>query len=131
MDVVTRLSYEHEQLSEHLTRIQTAAEMRDDDALRTALRAAGDAIADELDAHIALEEAVVFSAIGATLGEELVAPFRAEHIRVRALRDAVRAGFDRGEAPYSAAPELCDLILSHQQREDQMLFPSARLETLP
>ena len=130
MDVLTRLSGEHEQLRAHLERIQAAAEAHDDAAVRAALREARVALTDELDAHIILEEAEAFAAIGEALGEGLIEPFREEHVEVRMLRDEVFAAVERGQAPHAAALGLCDLILNHQQREDLVLFPSAR-EAVP
>jgi hemerythrin-like domain-containing protein len=126
MDVLARLSGEHEQLRALLECIETAAEMCDDVALTTALQAAQPSLTDELDAHVASEEAEVFGALEQALGEGLVVPFRAEHVTIRALRDDVLAAVTRGEAPHAAALELCDLILNHQRREDLVLFPSAR-----
>lgn len=126
MDVLTQLSDEHEQLRAHLERMRAAAEARDDRRLLAALREAHGALTDELDTHIILEEAEAFAAIGEALGEGLIEPFREEHVEVRMLRDEVFAAAERGEAPHRAALELCDLILSHQRREDLVLFPSAR-----
>jgi hemerythrin-like domain-containing protein len=122
------LSGEHEQLRAHLERIEAAAEARDDSALLAAIREALPVLTDELDAHIALEEREAFAAIGEALGEGLVAPFREEHVEIRALRDEVvdAVAPARGEASYAATLRLCDLILDHQRREDLMLFPSAR-----
>jgi hypothetical protein len=125
MDVLARLSGEHERLGEHLERIAAAAEARDDGALAEALRTAGMALAGELDAHMALEEAEAFAAIEGELGEGLVAPFRADHLAIRALRDAVLDAARRDRAPHDAALRLCDLIVDHQQREDLVLFPVA------
>ena len=130
MDVLTRLSGEHEQLRAHLERIQAAAEAHDGEALRAALCEARAALTDELDAHIILEEAEAFAAIGEALGEGLVEPFREEHVEVRVLRDEVVAAMERGQVPHAAALDLCDLILNHQRREDLVLFPSAR-EAVP
>lgn len=126
MDILTQLSSEHEQLRAHLERIQAAAEARDDEALRAALRAAHMALTDELDHHIAQEEAEVFAAVSEALGEGLLEPFREEHVEVRVLRDEALTAAERGEAPHAVARRLCELLLDHQQREDMMLFPSAR-----
>lgn len=126
MDVLTQLSGEHEQLRAHLERIQAAAEARDDERLRAALRAAHAALTDELDHHIAQEEAEVFAAVSEALGEDMLDPFREEHVEVRLLRDEALAAVARGEAPHAAALGLSDLLLNHQQREDLVLFPSAR-----
>jgi hemerythrin-like domain-containing protein len=124
MDTLTRLSGEHAQLHAHLERIQRAAEGRNDEALRAALNAARELLTDGLDTHIALEEAEVFAIIEEVLGEDVVESFREEHGEARVLRDDVLAALDHGEAPHGAALELCTLILTHQQREDLVLFPS-------
>ena len=126
MNILTQLSDEHERLRAHLERIQSTAEAHDDTALRVALQAGRAALTDELDAHIALEEAETFAAIASVLGEEVLEPFREEHVEVRVLRDDVFAGVDCGDAPHGATLELCALILTHQEREDLVLFPSAQ-----
>ncbi|HEX9058249.1 MAG TPA: hemerythrin domain-containing protein [Ktedonobacterales bacterium] len=126
MDVLTQLSGEHEALRVHLERIESAAVARDDRGLLAALEAARPALTEELDTHIDLEEAEVFAPVGESIGEGLVAPFREEHVEVRALRDDIFAAIGRGETPYAASLRLCDLISDHQRREDGMLFPSAR-----
>jgi hemerythrin-like domain-containing protein len=126
MDVLTQLSGEHEHLRSYLERIQAAAEAHDDEALQAALHMAHAALTEELDSHIAREEAEAFPAIGEALGEELLEPFRDEHVEARVRRNEVLAAVERGETPYAAALTLCELILNHQQREDLVLFPSAR-----
>lgn len=126
MDTLTRLSQEHDELRAHLERIEAAADARAAATLAASLESARAALTLELDAHIALEEAEAFAPIAETLGAGLVAPFYDEHVEIRATRDEAYALLERGEAPYAQALRLCDLILSHQQREDMMLFPSAR-----
>jgi Hemerythrin HHE cation binding domain len=122
MDVLIRLSREHADLRRHIERIASAAEARDAFALAASLEAARAALTSELDFHITVEETEAFSA----MGEDLVAPFYAEHIEIRVLRDAVFAQLKQGETPYGLSLDLCELVLAHQQREDLMLFPSAR-----
>lgn len=126
MDILTRLSAEHETLRTYLERIQSAAEARDAAALAASLEAARAELSDELDAHIAVEESEAFSAIAETLGEGLVAPFYDDHVEIRILRDEIYLRLAQGQSPYDLCLRLCELILSHQQREDLMLFPSAR-----
>lgn len=126
MEVLTRLSAEHDALRTHLERIQSVVEARDAAALSASLEAARAALTDELDAHIAVEESQAFSVIAETLGNGLIAPFREEHIEIRTMREEVYASLTRGESPYQLSLHLCELILAHQQREDLMLFPSAR-----
>ena len=126
-NVFTRLSDEHDTLLPLIVEIQAAAEAQDID--RPACKTPGtdgQHSHEELDAHIALEEDVAFSVIGQAIGEEIVAPFRTEHTEIRELRDAVLAQADSGSAPFNLCLQLCDLIQAHMQREDMMLFPSAR-----
>ncbi len=126
MDVLTQLSADHEHLSAHLARIKSAAEVGDGSALIASIEAARSALTMELDAHIAIEEGEAFPAIAHVLGEELVSVFRQEHVDIRALREETLTGAARGAVPRSSCLRLCELILDHQQREDLMLFPSAR-----
>ncbi len=126
MDILTRLSHEHDDLRALLAPVESAAEARDATTLAASLNAARAALTDDLDSHIAAEEAEVFSAIVETLGDGLVANFYDEHVEIRAVRDEVYARLARGEAPFEPSLRLCELIQEHQQREDLMLFPSAR-----
>jgi hemerythrin-like domain-containing protein len=130
-DVLARLSEEHETLLPLIKDIETAAgrqalEAHDMPALLAQLAAGRQALTTELDAHIALEEDDAFALIEQAMGEGFVAPFRSEHREIRALRDQVLAGADAGRVPVSLCLQLCDLIQEHMQREDTMLFPSAR-----
>jgi hemerythrin-like domain-containing protein len=124
-NVLTRLSDEHDTLLPLIVEIQAAAEAQDKDILITLIHGRA-ALTNELDAHIALEEDVAFYIIGQAIGEEIITPFRTEHTEIRALRDEVLAQVDSGDAPFNLCLQLCDLIQSHMQREDMMLFPSAR-----
>lgn len=126
MDTLAQLSQEHDALRILLERIEAAAEARDTVALSVSLEVARAALTTDLDAHISVEEAEAFSPIAEALGVGLVAPFYEDHVEIRATRDEVYARLERAEAPYAQALRLCDLILAHQQREDLMLFPSAR-----
>jgi hypothetical protein len=63
---------------------------------------------------------------GQAIGEEIVTPCRTEHAEIRMLRDEVLAQADSGGAPFNLCLQLCNVIQSHMQREDMMLFPSAR-----
>jgi hemerythrin-like domain-containing protein len=125
-NVLTRLSDEHDTLLPLIVEIQAAAEAQDKTALIAQLIAGREALTHELDTHIALEEDVAFSIIGQAIGEEIITPFRTEHTEIRALRDEVLAQADAGGVPFNLCLQLCDLIQAHMQREDMMLFPSAR-----
>ncbi len=125
-NVLSRLSEEHDTLLPIIVEIQAAAEAQDETALIAELAAGRAALTQELDAHIALEEEVAFSLIGQAIGEEIITPFRTEHTEIHALRNEVLAQADAGVAPFNLCLQLCDLIQAHMQREDMMLFPSAR-----
>ena len=125
-NVLTKLSDEHDTLLPIIVEIQAAAEAQDKDILITKLINGRTAFTNELDAHIALEEDVAFYIIGQAIGEEMITPFRTEHTEIRALRDEVLSQADAGIAPFNLCLQLCDLIQTHMQREDMMLFPSAR-----
>jgi hemerythrin-like domain-containing protein len=125
-NVLARLSDEHDTLLPIIIEIQAAAEAGDETALFDELVSGRSALTQELDAHITLEEDVAFSLIGQAIGEETVTPFRTEHTEIRVLRDEVLSQADAGIAPFNLCLQLCDLIQAHMQREDMMLFPSAR-----
>ena len=125
-NVLARLSDEHDNLLPLIIEIQAAAEAGDATALLDELVSGRVALAQELDAHIALEEDVAFPLIGEAVGEEMVTPFRTEHTEIRMLRDEILSQADAGVAPFNLCLQLCDLIQAHMQREDMMLFPSAR-----
>ncbi|MGZ3623230.1 MAG: hypothetical protein ACXWPS_09225 [Ktedonobacteraceae bacterium] len=126
INVLARLSDEHDTLLPLIVEIQAAAEAQDETALLDELVAGRAALTEELDTHIALEEDVAFNIIGQAIGEEIVTPFRTEHTEIRALRDEVLSQANAGVAPFNLCLQLCDLIQAHMQREDMMLFPSAR-----
>ena len=123
MDVLTRLTSEHDTLRTLLERIQVAAGARDAAALAASLEAARPTLTDELDTHIVIEETEAFAPIAQTLGEEALAHYYQDHVEIRALRDELFAQLARGEMPYETSERLCKLILIHQQYEDQKLFP--------
>ena len=113
--------------------IQRTAEARDIPALLKNLANGREALTTELDAHIALEEDDAFALIEQVVGKEFVAPFRAErqgnaHSAGQACWRVRPAGAYRRRWEHTAdlCLELCDLIHEHMQREDAMLFPSAR-----
>lgn len=126
MDIITQLSHEHAALRDYLEQIELAAESQSAADLSRHLEAAHDALTQELDAHIAVEEAEVFAAAAGTLGDDLVATFYDEHIAIQALRDEIYRRIAQGQPPFAQSLHLCELVLAHQQREDVMLFPSVR-----
>lgn len=126
MDVLTRLTNEHDGLRVHLERIQVAAEAQDAAALTASLETARPALTDELDTHILIEETEAFAPIAQALGEAALAHYYQDHIEIRATRDELFAQLARDEMPYDASQRLCKLIPIHQQYEDLQLFPKGR-----
>lgn len=126
MDILTHLSAEHEDLRVTLAQIEIAAEARDEASLTARLEAARAALTGALDAHIAAEEAEAFPVIAGALGDDLLRPFYEDHAEITSVRDELYGQLARGVPPYEPSLRLCALILSHQEREDVMLFPSAR-----
>ena len=125
-NILSRLTEEHDTLLPIIVELQAAAEAQDSVALFDELITGRAALTQELDAHITLEEDIAFSLIEQSVGEEIVTPFRTEHTEIRSLRDEVLSQSDAGVAPFNLCLQLCDLIQAHMQREDTMLFPSAR-----
>ncbi len=126
LEVLDRLSEEHRELLPLLVAVQRAAESGDAAALAAKLAGAQAALTGELDAHIVLEDDIAFPAIAEALGDGIVTPFRAEHVEIRELRDQVLANAAEGRVSVARALQLCDLITAHMEREEAMLFPSAR-----
>ncbi len=125
MDIFARLADEHNTLYPLIVSLQAVAEAGDHTALLERLIAGRAELTSGLDAHIALEEDVAFALIEEAVGEELITPFRAEHIEIRSLRDEVLRDVDANSIPVGPCLQLCDLLQQHMQREDAMLFPSA------
>lgn len=87
-----------------------------------------------MDAHMAMEEKVVFPAIlslaadGDTGGDDLakgIEQIRAEHDEIATLEDSLRnAARDAGDLEDAILALLDDLVI-HHQKEDESLFPAA------
>ena len=129
-EVIDQLLAEHQEV---LPRVRRLAESAAADRLELE-RAYGDAaplLGAPLEAHIALEDDVLFPAYAEASGaEDVVAQFRDEHRQILALRDELRACHegrdDGGRSIVELSAALCELLSSHMEREEQVLFPSAR-----
>ncbi|HEU5349723.1 MAG TPA: hemerythrin domain-containing protein [Ktedonobacterales bacterium] len=124
MDVLIRLTAEHDATRALLEPVIAAAKARDPRALSASLEVAHTALTDGLDTHIEVEEEA-FAAIAEKLGHEHLAQYYKDHVEIRALRDDVYRQLTQGTAPFEASLRLCNLILIHQQYEDHKLFPEA------
>jgi hemerythrin-like domain-containing protein len=124
--LIDRLEGEHVGVLDAVALIRSAVEERDDVALKGALAAGADELGTALTVHSETEDHDLFPQLADMIGEGLVSVFVEEHVRIRALRDQVYKRMGQGEADFEGCAELCDLLASHMEREDQVLFPAAR-----
>lgn len=129
-DVLVRFSMEHEQALAALDRLERAATALDhgdpaEPHLRT-VREVRETLVTTVRQHNDNEERCLFP----LLGEDAPCqPFREEHEALRELERRLDAALD-GPAPERDIPTvahaLVDLLRTHIQREDEVLFPIAR-----
>lgn len=127
--LLDELSAEHNNLLPELTALVELARRGDGD-----LAAAVDRIAPrlgaELQQHIAREDNELFPFFARETGDAgLVAVFVEEHREIERHRDALLKAHGRGAASAELArlvEPLADLLTTHMNREDQMLFPATR-----
>jgi hemerythrin-like domain-containing protein len=124
--LLDRLEGEHVEVLDAAARVRTAVEMQDDVALESALATGESALGAALTQHSEVEDGELFPRIAAMIGEGTVSLFVQEHVRIRALRDQVYERMGQGRADFDGCLELCDLLADHMERENQVLFPSAR-----
>jgi hemerythrin-like domain-containing protein len=124
--LIDRLESEHDAVLDAVALIRSAVEERDDVALKGALAAGADELGTPLTVHSETEDNDLFPQLAAMIGEGLVNVFVEEHVRIRELRDQVYERIGQGEADFEGCAELCDLLSSHMERENQVLFPAAR-----
>lgn len=129
-DPLVRFSMEHEQALAALDRLERAATALDhgnpgEPHLRTA-REVCDTLTTTVRQHNENEERVLFPLLG---DQAPCDPFRQEHVALRELEQRLNAALD-GASPERDIPPvahaLVDLLRSHIQREDEVLFPLAR-----
>ncbi len=121
--LIDRLEEEHAAVREALGALGPLAEAGDVTGLRSVLPARAAVLGAGLDDHSLTEDATLFPAIADAVGPDLVGVFAAEHAEIRALRDELYRG-DGGDT--AACLGLCALLESHMEREELVLFPSAR-----
>ncbi len=127
--IIDQLSAEHADLLPRMARLGQLAAAKSPDLLGQ-IEQCADHLQAPLEAHIEQEDDVLFPAYIERTGEDgVVALFVEEHRDILALRDqllaAAREGADQARLRELAA-RLADLLASHMNREDMMLFPSAR-----
>lgn len=127
-DLIDELGAEHEELLPCAVRLLELAGGNGSE-LSTTVERCTSKLGETLDRHIAQEDEVLFPAYAKESGNEgLVSQFSDEHREIQRLRDEVldihRAGGDPQQLGNLTA-QLADLLISHIQREDGMLFPPA------
>ena len=124
--LIDRLESEHVEVRHALDTLGSAIEQDDGVALRGALQACAESLGTGLDVHSVAEDEVLFPGIAPFIGEGMVSAFTEEHLRIIALRDQAYERMGQGVADFDGCAELCELLGSHIEREDQVLFPAAR-----
>jgi iron-sulfur cluster repair protein YtfE (RIC family) len=126
--VLDQLSAEHAELLPHIERLLELAQIQSP-ALAATVDADLELLGAPLEAHIALEDDVLFPAYAeATGAQSVVEVFSEEHQEILKIRNELRTlrqlGVD-GQALASTVLRLADALMPHQEREEMMLFPSA------
>jgi hemerythrin-like domain-containing protein len=124
MDVFTQLSNEHTILLPIIEAMQASAQEGNKETLLAQLAAHRSVLADDLDAHISLEEKEAFRLAEQAVGASIVGIFREEHTEIQALRHKLLAQAEQAAVSFNLCLRFCDLILTHMLREDEMLFQS-------
>lgn len=124
--LIETLEKEHSEVRDALDRIDSAVDAEDSDSLRQALSAGAPVLGEGLDSHSAAEDDRLFPALSEAMGEGIVGAFVGEHDEIRSLRDQVYESIDRGKADFGKSGEFSELLRSHIDREEAMLFPSAK-----
>jgi hemerythrin-like domain-containing protein len=128
-DALTRFEEEHRvglKVLEHLEQAALALRRGVDVTANMALaREMCGLLRSEVRPHNEAEERALFPLLGDHPGLQI---FVDEHREMRRLEQKLAAGLDAGDAQRVAgiALHIVDLLRSHIEREDHMLFPSAR-----
>lgn len=124
LSLIDQLELEHRQMRDALAHLGEMPAGADLAAVATALRDLAPVLVAGLDEHSAAEDDVLFPALGAAVGSAAEV-FRAEHVDIRAWRDQL-FGSSSVDDRLRAGTELRELLEDHMDREEAMLFPSAR-----
>ena len=124
--LIGTLESEHVEVRDALAKIDSAVTVKNASALSAALTSGLGVLGTGLDSHSLAEDNDLFPAIAELMGEGLVSVFVEEHTRIRSLRDQIYQAMDRGDADFERSGEFSELLGDHIDREDAMLFPSAR-----
>ena len=126
LDLISALEKEHIEVRDALDTIDKAIDTDNPAALKDALENGVPVLTEGLDGHSTAEDDSLYPAIADLLGQGLVDAFVDEHDRIRSLRNQIYGAINRVKADFGASGEFSELLRSHIDREEMMLFPSAR-----
>ena len=124
LNLIDQLEQEHRQMRDALARLGEVPADADLATVVATLHDLAPVLVARLDEHSAVEDTTLFPALAEAVGAA-VDVFRAEHVDIRSWRDQLYGSpsvVDR----LRAGAELRELLEAHMDREDAMLFPSAR-----
>jgi hypothetical protein len=124
VDLIGQLEHEHVEVRAALARVGELPAGADLAVLTATLDEVAAVLVAGLDQHSAAEDTVLFPALGEGLGA-VAETFAAEHVDIRAWRDQLYQAATISER-LAAGAELRGLLHAHMEREENMLFPSAR-----
>ena len=113
---IAELSAEHDELTTLIGHLRAAVRAND----RAAVGAVVAAVHDRLPGHATREEQGVFAELRSQVGDEYVATFEQDHVRIHDLLDRAR-----GDEWASASVELAAQLHDHILREETDLYPAA------
>ncbi len=126
IDLIGKFEEEHVEVREALAKIDAGVVAKDDAAVRDALAASKAVLVSGLSEHSSAEDDVLFPGVTSLLGQGMIDVFVEEHVRILALRNQIYANMEKGVADFEGCSEFSELLGSHIDREDAMLFPAAR-----
>jgi len=124
--LLDQLAKEHDEVRSLLEGIEDSAARSDLVGAVEQVLAGSGVIGEALDEHIVAEDTTLFPALVTEMGQELVDGFIQEHVRIRKLRDLVVSSARKNTLTAADTEEFCQLLREHMDKEDMMLFPSAR-----
>lgn len=123
--LIGQFGTEHIEVREVLEKIDAGVDARDSDVVQSALASGSGVLVAGLNEHSSAEDIVLFPGIASMLGEAMIEVFVEEHVRILALRNQIYANLEKGIADFDGCADFSELLTSHIDREDSMLFPAA------
>ena len=124
--LIGQFENEHVEVREALAKIEAGVVAKDDAAVRSALADSRAVLVSGLNEHSSAEDDVLFPGVVSFLGQGMIEVFVEEHVRILALRNQIYSNMEKGVADFEGCSDFSELLTSHIDREDSMLFPAAR-----